>query len=430
MQHEVEEHNLEGGARLLAIRIPNTITFYWASTFRAGYRYVPVDRYELPHLAEHLAFEGTKSYPDAQAFKIAVEQDGTYYNASTSFEQVSYLFSGSREELGRIIPINLSQIYEPLYGRKQIAQEQKVIEQEMGRKKEEDGWRLGYLGERRIVPARNPEIEERIANIGKITQEDLRAYHEQCYGLANTAFIVAGDYTAAEVRDVVGRLNKELAGRPVGERQEPGAPELGEFGGTAAAYEPIRQEQSLFSLQFIRAGREEEHYYALRVIAVLLTGGLSARLQRKAREAGLTYGIHAGASRSHDYTALSIRSQTSLAKLRPLVQLAAEELAAVGAGDYSDAELERAIGYTTGSLRRSHQTPASYAGWYSKRFVSGYPLESPEEWIAHIAAVDRPAIAAAFAAYVRKPQRMLTLIGAGLEKLTDEYQELLDAVLT
>ncbi len=59
MQHEVSEHELNGGARLLFVNIPNTISFYWASFFRAGNRFVDHDKYELPHLAEHLAFERT-----------------------------------------------------------------------------------------------------------------------------------------------------------------------------------------------------------------------------------------------------------------------------------------------------------------------------------------------------------------------------------
>src|SRR5436309_1033179 len=115
MQHEIGEHKLVHGARLLTIQIPNTITFYWTSSFKAGYRFVEPHSYELPHLAEHLAFEGTRTYPDALAFKVEIERDGTYFNAATTYDYVSYMFSGSRQELQRIFPINMSQIYEPLY---------------------------------------------------------------------------------------------------------------------------------------------------------------------------------------------------------------------------------------------------------------------------------------------------------------------------
>ncbi len=426
MQHEVQEIELKNGARLLAIQIPNTTTYYWSSIFRAGYSQVESRLYELPHLAEHLVFEGTKTYPDAQAFKVAVERDGTYFNASTGYENVSYIYSGERDSLERIIPINLSQIYEPLYRAEQIEQEKRVIEQEMSRKREDDGWRLGYLGLRQVLGDRNPDIDERIANIPAITRRELQEYQRRCYGVANTVFTLAGDYSTAELKRLVAALEQQLEGRPVGERQELPAARFNDFGGSVVAHEPFRKQQSLFQLKFVRAGYDEQHIVALKVIGVMLTGGLSARLQRKAREAGLTYSISAHAHASHDYTVLAIRSQTSVDKLEPLVRLAAEELAAIGAGEYSDEELARAIGFYAGGLPRGYQTPASYAGWYADRFIAGRPLESPAERVAKIRVTTRADVAASYKEYVQLSQRALTLIGAGLPKRTDEFASLLD----
>jgi zinc protease len=414
MQHEVQEIELAGGARLLTIQIPNTITYYWSSTFRAGYGYVEPRLYELPHLAEHLAFEGTKTYPDAQAFKVAVERDGTYFNASTGYDYVSYIYSGGRESWERILPINLSQIYEPRYDAGSIEQEKRVIEQEMSRKREDDAWRIGYLGLRQVLSDRNPDIDQRIANIAAIKRAELQAYHERCYGVANTVFTLAGDYSATELAAMVKRLEKQLAGRPSGKRQKPRPARFEQFGGSIGIHAPFHKQQSLFNLQFVVPGYEEAHYVGLKLIAVLLTGGLSARLQRKAREAGLTYGISAYAHAAQDYTQLTIRSQTSVDKLEALVRLACGELAVIGSGDYSDDELARAIGFYAGGLRRSYQTPASYAGWYSDRFMAGMPLESPSERIAAVEAAGRAEIAAAYERYIQPQNRALTVIGAGL----------------
>lgn len=430
MQHQVLEHQLVHGARLLTVQIPNTITFYWSSTFRAGYRFVAPEVYELPHLAEHLAFEGTKTYPDALAFKVEIERDGTYFNAGTSYDQVSYFFSGSREELARIIKINMSQIYEPLYRDETIKQEKDVIIQEMSRKKEEDSWRAGYTGIHQILPERNPDIDDRIAQIPQITRQDLLAYHEQCYGVANTAFILAGDYSDAEVDAVIEQLNQALADRPVGKVQRFHQPKMGDYQGKVLTLPAYKDRQSHMWMEFVQPGRSDEFYPALRVMSVLLTGGLSSRLQRKAREAGLTYSIRSGSNISHDYTALGVSSQTSADKLEALIELTARELQAIGAGEITDDELGRAIGYITGVVRRSYQTPAHYAGWYADRFLIGEELEGPESWVERVQAVDRTALAATYRKFICDDCGFLVLVGNGLKSKQKHFEKLIRQALS
>jgi predicted Zn-dependent peptidase len=421
MEHTVTEHKLEGGAKLLTVQIPNTITYYWASNFRAGFRFVPEHKYELPHLAEHLAFAGTTSYPDALKFKSQIEQDGTYYNAHTGLNLVWYDFVGSRDELERVIPLNMSQIYEPLYEPHRIQQEQDVITQELGRYKEDDNWRLGYKLLHDMVPEFNPDIDARITNIQKISRDDILAYHQQYYGAANTSFVLAGDFSGKRVEGVIAELNRHLKQRPAGEIQPIVAPKLAGYGGKVHAYTPYRENQSVFVLRFVLPGRDDDSAPALRIMSTILTGGLSSRLQRKAREAGLTYGISAGFSTTEDMTIFSVSSQANLEKLPALVELAATELAAIGAGEFGDDELARAQGFIAGGIRRSYQTPASLAEWYDTDFVYGRPLESPEQWIARVRAVDRAAIDAAYKKYMRHGNSVLGMVGKDLDKQTDEY---------
>jgi zinc protease len=319
----------------------------------------------------------------------------------------------------------MTQIYEPLFPPERITQEKSVITQEMSRNKENDNWRLGYLEFNNITPGRNPDIDERIANIAGITKSDLQRYHRTHYNPANTSFLLAGNYSSAEVRQVVEMVNQKLDELPAGKALEFAPERFSDYGGQVYTYEPYRQQQSLFSLRFTMSGLDEEARPALRIISAMLTSGLSARLQRKAREAGLTYGIGAGSSSSEDMTTFSIGSQTSLDKLQPLIELSCQELAAIGTGDFSDEELERAIGFVAGSIRRSHQTPASLAGWYVDDYVTGKDLMSPEQWVDMIEAVSRQHIAAAFRKYIRPANMTLTLVGQNLSSRRDDYRRLL-----
>ncbi len=426
LQHKTKIHKLDSGARLLTIDIPNSISVYWSSIFKAGYRFVDVDKYEMPHLAEHLAFEGTQRFPDSLDFKIQVERKGAYYNASTSNQRVAYEFVTIPDDLERIIDLNMGQIQSPIYGEEQIEQQKQVIDKEMNGKKESDGWRLGYYEMHNVMPDMNPDINQRLKSGKEITRADLLEYYREFYGAKNTDFILAGDLSQINLARVITIITKAMKEQHQGIKHaiEPYA--FAPKREIIYTYEPFRENQSLFSLRFIRPGEDNATRASRVVMTHMLTGGLSARLGRKAREAGLTYGIGAGSSSGIDGSGISIGSQTNVDKLHDLVEMACAELAAVGCGDFSDEEMQHAVGHMVGGHRRSHQLPGALAGWYAHEFLREKKLESPEDWIDQLEHVGRTDIMEAYAQYAKPENMMLTLIGKDLDKSKADYRKILD----
>ncbi|TAK89268.1 insulinase family protein [Patescibacteria group bacterium] len=430
MQHEVSEHELAGGARLLFIRIPNTITFYWGSYFRAGYRFVnKIQDYELPHLAEHLAFEGTKQYPDDIKFKVEVERDGAYYNATTGFNLVKYYFEGGRDELRRIISLNMSQIYEPLLRPNDMAQEKQVITRELGQKKENDNIQARYVGYNTIIPKMNPDISQRIEWLQGVSLDDMKRYRREFYGTANTMFLLAGDYSDAELAGIIAHINDELVGKPKGSLRPVVPAKIGDFGGKIITPRPFRDNQSIFYLTFVHAGRDLVHEPALSILDALCTGGLSGRVHDKARKAGLAYGVGSGFEVDSDTSEFYLGSQTDIGQLEPLFELVVRELAEIRAGNFDDSELDWAKGYKIGRVRRGGQTPADFADWYGNLAALGLSNENPEEWVGKLRAVDRQAIMRATQKYLRHDVSLLSLVGKGLEQNHTAYQGILSKYL-
>lgn len=387
------------------------------------------EHYELPHLAEHLAFEGTKQYPDDTKFKTEVERDGAYYNASTGFNLVKYYFEGGRDELKRVISLNMSQIYEPLLRPEDMAQEKEVITRELGQKKENDNIQARYLGYRSIIPAMNPDIDQRIKWLQDISLSGMREYHSQFYGTANTMFLLAGDYSRSDMEGIVRHINSELKGKPLGKLHPVVPAQLGNFGGKILTLKPFRENQSVFYLTFVRQGRDLVNEPALSILSTLFTGGLSGRIHDKARKLGLTYGVGSGMEVDRDTSEIYIGSQTDIDQLGPLLELVACELAEVKAGRFSESELDWAKGYKIGSVRRGGQTPADYAAWYGNLAALGLSNDSPEEWVDKLKAVDRGAVIAAAQEYLRKDISLLTLVGKGLEKDRGQYQKVIKKYL-
>lgn len=426
MQHETKVYELDSGARLLVVNIPNTISFYWASHIRGGFNYAPTAIYEMPHLLEHLAFEGTKSYPDSYKFKAEVEKNGAYYNAFTGRDFVWYEFAGNPEEMGRIVDINFSQMFEPLLDSERIEQQQKVIRQEWSRNKENDAHRSNYYNWLAIKPTAYPDIDERMATVQRVTSEDLKEFHAEHYVAANIDFVVAGDLNRASVKSLISQLNRHLSKIPKGQQHAFKEIPFGDFGDKVVTKEPYKKLQSRFILDFLKTERSSQpEGAAIRVLSTILGTGMGSRLFQKARERGLTYAINSGMWRGEDHTALLIVGETEVQNLRPLIELSASELADISSDGFSDEELDRAKGFIVGSIRRGYQTPAQYAGWYDNDFLRGREMVSLEDWIADIEKVDRSAISNAAKKYAKAENMLLTMVGQDLEEKKGEYKKML-----
>jgi len=428
MQHEVSEHELAGGAKLLAVNTPGAISFYFSSHVRNGHRFCDPSIYEVPHLLEHLLFEGNKRYPEPIEFKSAIERLGAGYNASTSYNQTLYYFVAGTDFTKEIVELGLDQILTPLINPDRVKQQKEVIDQELQRRRDNDRGNRHYRHYHSIFPAINPTWEERFERLAKITPEDVRDYWERTYGTSNLRFVIAGDLGTGRLSGMIKQLNRRLAKHPPGTALEYEPLKPADYSQKVTAFPSHIPSQHHFYLTFSALGRDEEAMAPLLLLSDVYDGGLASRMKMKSRERGLTYAFTSGYSSDFDSTELWMADQTVPNKLHELVELGLMELYGVVAGDISDAEMERAQGMIVGSLQRSFQTPAALASWYDYRFLFDLPRLTPNDWIERARSVDRKAIKKAGEKYVDSRNWTLTLIGEGLDKETKRYEDLLKRI--
>lgn len=425
MQHEVSEHELVGGAKLLAVDTPGAISFYFSSHVRNGHRFCDPKIYEVPHLLEHLVFEGNTRYPEPIEFKSAVERLGAAYNASTGFNQTRYYFVAGTDFREEIVELGLDQLLTPLIDPVRVGQQKQVIDQELRRRLDNDRGNRSYRHNHTLFPVMNLDWEERIKRLARITPEDVREYWEHTYVTSNLRFVVAGDLGAGRLAVMLKQLNRRLKTHPTGTPFKYEPLKSGRYHRKVTAFPSHIPSQDHFYLTFTELGRDEEAVAALMLLNCVYDGGLASRMKMKSREQGLTYTFNSGYSSGFDSTELWMADQTAPDKLYDLVKLGVTELRGTLTGTISDAEMERARGLIVGSLQRSFQTPAALASWYDYRFLFDLPRLSPDGWIEQARAVDRDAIRKAGQKYVTPDNWSLTLIGQGLDSQTDRYKKLL-----
>jgi len=426
VEHEVREIKLAGGAKLLVINLPVAVSFAFNIYVRSGFRFARLNQYELPHLLEHLSFEGNALYPDALAFKTEVEKDGTYFNAFTNTDYNNYQFVSLPGELNRIIDLGLAQIFQPILKPKSIAHEQETVINEL-QGFAENYSQLRFYTAYQVLFGRNvPDWSKRITNIKSVTLADLQQFHQAHYRPQNIRFTLSGKFSESDITAATDRMNQALSRYPSGPANQYQPYNLEPFERQVITKRIPLKNQVLFALEFVRPGLNMQDIPSLHVLQGLYSGGWSSRMMIKSRQQGLTYSLQSADGTDDDYTYFEIWDQTEPAKLLPLLRLAVEELVALAQGNYTDAELERAIGYKAGIMRRGYQTPASYAEWYGSDYIFDAPLFSPETRIKELLAIDRTAITKAAKRYITKDNWALVILGQKLEGIAEQFTQLID----
>jgi predicted Zn-dependent peptidase len=90
MKHNVEEVTLANGAKGLLVHVPDATVLDVYLNFRAGEYLVEREKWEAPHLMEHVLLGANDIFPRARDFQAEVEKNGAYSNASTDVYDIIY----------------------------------------------------------------------------------------------------------------------------------------------------------------------------------------------------------------------------------------------------------------------------------------------------------------------------------------------------
>ena len=90
MKHTVTEIALVNGVKGLLVHVPEASVMTFDLNFRAGEYLVAPEKWETPHLMEHILLGANKLIPRARDFQAEFEKNGAYNNASTNVYDITY----------------------------------------------------------------------------------------------------------------------------------------------------------------------------------------------------------------------------------------------------------------------------------------------------------------------------------------------------
>ncbi|GAC1387174.1 MAG: hypothetical protein NVS1B7_5580 [Candidatus Saccharimonadales bacterium] len=366
MKHIVNEINLKNGAKGLFIHVPDATVMTFDVNFRAGEYLVSRDKWETPHLMEHVLLGANELIPKARLFQAEFEKNGAYSNASTGTYDITYESECADFEWDRIADLLLTAITKPLFLEEEFTAEFGNVREELTARSN-NHFRHLSLALRESYGFTVLTDQERLKLMENVAVEDIRKHYTYTHTTKNMRFIVAGKLPTERKRLLEQLLdNIEL---PLGD----GRLEL-----------PLEQPHSLtkplylhndsiknlyfYMDTFMKRHMEDAESDALNLINTMLTETLYSRILGSARERGLVYSMSSGIGQSRDSSNWWFGAQIMPKNAEALFNIITRELEAVFMGDIADVDIAAAKQYSLGRFQRSAQTVSGTSGGYSGRY--------------------------------------------------------------
>ena len=275
------EFMLDNGLKVIVRedhRAPVVVSQLW---YKVGSSYETPGQTGLSHALEHMMFKGSRKLGPGEASRILREL-GAEENAFTSDDYTAYYQVLARDRLAVALELEADRLASLKLPAEEFVREIEVIKEERRLRTDDNPSSKAFERFKAMAyPAsgyHTPTIGW-MADIERMTVEDLRAWYEAWYAPNNATLVVVGDVGASEVKVLAERFFGDIPKRAVPPAKIP--LELDAPGERRITLHLRTQLPSLmmgFNVPGVATAESPRQVHALRLIAALLDGGYSARL--------------------------------------------------------------------------------------------------------------------------------------------------------
>ncbi len=330
-------HTLANGVRVVCDPMPGLETLALSVVVGRGSRWETPAQSGWAHLLEHMVFKGAGER-SARDIVEAVEAEGGQINAATGHDRTSYQVRALRDGLQLGAEVISDLVWRPTLRADDLEREKTVINQEIAEAADTPDDLVFELAQARAFAgqALGRPILGAPKTVASATAESLKAFHAGLYGPDAIVIGAAGAVDEGELLRLTEALFSNAAAAP-----PPPAVAPARFsGGQITKAKALEQAHLVLLLPAF--GVRDPDYFALRLFAEILGGGMSSRLFQEVREnRGLAYAIDAYADTHTDAGVLGVYAGTSADDATEAAKVAAGQVKAMTQG-VNAAELSRA----------------------------------------------------------------------------------------
>lgn len=396
MKHVVSEVVLHNGARGLFIHIADASVMTFEVSFRAGEYLVPTEKWEAPHLMEHVLLGANELIPRARLFQAEFEKNGAYSNASTGTYDITYEAECADFEWDRITDLLLTAITKPLFLQEEFDAEFGNVREELTARSN-NHFRHLSLALRQQYGFKVQTDQSRLQLMDNVVLQDIVQHYHNTHTTKNMRFVIAGKLPPTRQKILTGLLENIELQKGTTRLALPVEKPVGLKKPLYIANDTV--ENLYFYVDtFMSRRMEEPEQDALNLLNTILTETMHSRIFGVAREKGLVYGVSSGLGQTAYSTNWWLGAQVMPKNAQRLLDIVTKELERVFEGDIGEEDIEGAKQYALGRYQRSGQTVGGTAAGYSGRYFFDDTVED----------------------YYKVPQRIAAVTKDGMVKITQD----------
>ena len=394
---------LPGGLRVASREMPGIETAAVGLYADTGSRHEPEGLGGLAHLFEHMVFKGAGGR-SAREISEAIEDVGGDLNAATDRESTSFLASVLAEHVPLGVELVADLVLRPHFATEELDREKQVVLQELGEVRDTpsdvifDDLQAAAFADQPLGRSILGDEE----TIEAIEAKDLQQWRDDHFRSGSLALVAAGKVDHARLVDLAQTHFADLA---VGEREaaSPARFTGGDRVGRSAA------DQAHLALGYCGPAQLDRDYFAARMFADIVGGGMSSRLFQQLREdRGLAYSVYASLYPYSDVGLLSIYAATARNQSAAAAQLI-EEVLEECAESVSQRELDRVRTQAKAGLLMSMESAWGQAHYVARQLFVYGRLVDPAEVVAELEAVTLEQVREVGAGMISGPRARATI---------------------
>jgi predicted Zn-dependent peptidase len=382
---------LDSGARVITEPLPAVRSAAIGLWIGTGSRDEDNAHAGVTHFLEHLLFKGSRTY-SAQDIAEIFDTFGGELNAATARDYTVVYARVLDEHVGTAIDVMTDMVFAPtlaeLDAEREVVLEEIAMIEDTPQELIHDLFTEAVFGEH---PLGRPVLGSADV-IGNVTRRSVAAYHRARYTAGNVVVAAAGSIEHEQLVELVESMRQKLR-EPPARKVAARAPFVAPPGPTLR-FQRKPTEQYHVCLGAPGISRSDKRRFAASILDAVLGGSASSRLFQEIREKrGLAYSVYTFSSQYADTGQIGVYVGTREENLGACLEIVAEQIEAVAAGDVAEEEVARAKENLKGRIMLSMELTSNRMSRLGKSLITDSELLSLDRILAEIEAVDATGLA-------------------------------------
>jgi predicted Zn-dependent peptidase len=377
---------LDSGERMITERVSTVRSVSLGFWIAAGSRDEPAGKAGVTHFIEHLLFKGTRAY-DAQQVAEIFDEMGGELNAATSREHTVVYARVPDRHVEDALDVMADMVFSPTFA--EIDSEREVVLEEIAMVEDAPQDLVHDLLSAAVFadhPLGRPVIG-RAEVISSVSRRSIAAYHHRAYVAGNVVLAAAGNLEHDQLLRLLEQAARQRV-EPPARRTRVRSPLVRE---PAPGIRFLEKDTEQFHVCVGAPGisRSDRRRFAASLLDAILGGSASSRLFQEIREKrGMAYTVYSFGSQYTDTGMIGVYVGTREENLDACLQIVAEQIGDIAAGNLRERELQRAKENLKGRIALSMESTSNRMSRLGRSLITDTELLSLDRVIAEIDAVE------------------------------------------